>query len=59
MLTTINQDTQTLGQYAAEKLISLIEKPKTALIEYVVVPGELVKGSTVSDLNTQQVEQNN
>lgn len=53
MLATINQDTQTLGQYAAEKLISLIEKPKTALIEYIVVPGELVKGATVKDLNRQ------
>ncbi|MFV0341418.1 MAG: LacI family DNA-binding transcriptional regulator [Anaerocolumna sp.] len=50
MLTTINQDTQTLGQYAAKKLIHLIEKPKTALVEYVVVPGELIKGSTVRDI---------
>jgi len=46
-LTTINQDTQKLGQFAAEKLIDLIERPKTTLIEHLVVPGELEIGSTV------------
>jgi LacI family transcriptional regulator/LacI family purine nucleotide synthesis repressor len=46
-LTTINQDTQKLGQYAAEKLIDMIERPKTTLIEHIVVPGELEKGGTV------------
>lgn len=46
-LTTINQDTERLGQYAAEKLIDLIERPKTTSIEHLVVTGELEKGSTV------------
>ncbi len=49
-LTTINQDTQKLGQYAAERLIDLIERPKTTLIEHLIVPGELEKGATVSIL---------
>jgi len=48
-LTTINQDTQKLGQLAAEKLIELIERPKTTLIEHIIVPGELEKGATVSN----------
>jgi LacI family transcriptional regulator/LacI family purine nucleotide synthesis repressor len=46
-LTTINQDTIKLGQYAAEKLIDMIERPKTTLIEHLVVSGELEKGGTV------------
>lgn len=50
-LTTINQETTKIGQYAAEKLIELIEKPKTALIDYIVVSGELNKGATVKMIN--------
>jgi LacI family transcriptional regulator len=50
-LTTINQDTKKMGQMAAEKLISLIEKPKTTLIEQIVIPGELDKGATVHKLS--------
>ncbi len=50
-LTTINQDTQKLGQYAAEKLIDLIERPKTTLIEHIIVSGELEKGATVGKLS--------
>lgn len=49
-LTTINQDTTKIGQYAGQKLIELIEKPKTALAEYINVPGELDKGATVAVL---------
>jgi len=47
-LTTISQDTDKIGRYAGLKLIELIEKPKTALAEYINVPGELDKGATVS-----------
>ena len=46
-LTTLRQDTATVGKIAAEKLISLIENPKIALIEKISVDGELVKGDTV------------
>ena len=47
-LTTLCQDTQHLGQYAAEKLIDLIEKPKTAIT---IVQGKLYEGQTVLKLD--------
>ncbi|MBU5470575.1 LacI family transcriptional regulator [Falcatimonas sp. MSJ-15] len=46
-ITTLAQNTKKLGRYAAEKLIGLIEKPKTTLIEQVIVQGELLEGATV------------
>ncbi|MFG6356959.1 MAG: LacI family transcriptional regulator [Acetatifactor sp.] len=46
-LTTLRQDTTALGVLAGEKLISLIERPKTTLIEQVVVKGEIFPGKTV------------
>lgn len=49
-LTTLKQDTQALGQKAAEKLISLIEHPKTTIIEQVVVEGTVFPGRSVADL---------
>lgn len=49
-LTTIHQDTDSIGSIAARKLISLIEEPKTTIIDKIVVPGALVEGGTVADL---------
>ena len=49
-LTTLRQDTAALGFQAAEKLISLIEHPKTTLVEQVVIKGELYPGKTVGDI---------
>lgn len=46
-LTTLKQDTETIGIKAAEALIDLIEQPKTTLIEQIVVAGELYEGQTV------------
>lgn len=46
-LTSIKQDTETLGRLAAEKLISLIEKPKTTIIEQTIVEGTLFEGQSV------------
>ncbi len=46
-LTTYRQNTEKLGRMAAEKLIELIEQPKTALIERIDVKGELVPGASV------------
>ena len=46
-LTTIKQDTARLGRCAAEKLISLIERPKTTMIEQVVVEGKVFEGRSV------------
>lgn len=49
-LTTLKQDTGRLGSLAAEKLIQLIEKPKTTLIEQIVVPGEVSPGTSVRQI---------
>ena len=50
-LTTLCQDTQHLGQYAAEKLIDQIEKPKTAMRNITIVQGKLYEGQTVLKLD--------
>jgi LacI family transcriptional regulator/LacI family purine nucleotide synthesis repressor len=49
-LTTLRQDSETIGIRAAESLISLIESPKTTLIEKITVPGELVEGESVRNM---------
>lgn len=49
-LTTIRQDTVSMGRLAAEKLISLIESPKATIIEQIVVPGELFVGKSVKKI---------
>lgn len=50
-LTTLCQDTETIGKLAAEKLIDLIENPKTALIDKFTVDGTLFKGASVKSLH--------
>ncbi len=50
-LTTIRQDTESIGRQAAENLIKLIEHPRSTIIRPIVVEGELYKGSTVKDIN--------
>ena len=49
-LTTICQDTAAIGRIAAEKLVELIEHPKTTLIEKITVDGTLFTGSSVKTL---------
>ena len=49
-LTTLWQDTEAIGAEAAKKLIDLIEKPKTTIIEQVVIGGEVYEGKTVRKL---------
>lgn len=49
-LATYSQNTQDLGRIAAEKLISLIEHPKTTPIDRLMVPGTLLEGVTVKQL---------
>lgn len=51
LLTTINQATGEMGRMAAEKLIDLVEKPRTTLIEHIIIPGELEKGESIKKLN--------
>ncbi|MCR5487625.1 MAG: LacI family transcriptional regulator [Lachnospiraceae bacterium] len=49
-LTTIEQDTKEIGRKAALQLIDLIEKPKTTLIERIIVSGRLLRGDSVKVL---------
>lgn len=49
-LTTLVQDTERIGREAAEKLVNLIESPKTTLNELIVIPGKLLEGQTVAEL---------
>ena len=46
-LTTFCQDTKALGTTAADRLISLIEHPKTTLLDRVMIPGHLLEGASV------------
>lgn len=50
-LTTLKQDTYQLGKSAANKLIALIEHPKAAVIERVVIEGRILIGNSVKKLN--------
>lgn len=53
-LTTIRQDTEEIGRQAAVQLIGKIEKPKTTLIERVVIDGMLLKGQSVGSVPVKQ-----
>lgn len=48
-LTTYYQNTKEIGSLAAEKLISLIEKPKSTLIKQYTVEGYLIEGGSVAE----------
>lgn len=49
-LTTIHQDTEKIGRLAAEKLIDLIEKPRSTIIGQQIVEGTLIEGKTISTI---------
>ncbi len=49
-LTTIRQDTERIGATAAERLISLIENPKTTLVQQYMITGSLYEGETVAEV---------
>lgn len=49
-ITTIKQDTDLIGREAAIRLIDTIEKPKTTLIERVVIEGTLLSGKSVKEI---------
>lgn len=49
-LTTFRQDTAGIGRIAADKLIDAIES-EGKTIQHVIVPGELIDGTTVADIN--------
>ena len=50
-LTTWAQNTEGLGREAAARLIELIERPRTAMIDRYVVSGKLREGGSVADLS--------
>lgn len=47
VLTTVRQDTLSIGQEAAKRLIDSIENPKTAVAEQVMIDGKLLPGQSV------------
>ena len=49
-LTTYSQDSKALGSLAASRLISLIEHPKTTLMDRIMVPGKLLEGTSVKSI---------
>lgn len=51
-LTTLRQDTKELGRQVGEKLISLIEHPKTTLVETLVVEGHVYEGNSVANVKS-------
>ena len=53
-LTTLRQDTEAIGAEAAKKLIDLIERPKTTIIEQIVIGGEVYEGKTVKRMGGGQ-----
>ena len=51
-ITTVKQDTDTIGKTAARELISEIEKPKNAFAKRVMVQGEVIPGESVGRVAT-------
>ncbi|MBQ9120198.1 MAG: LacI family DNA-binding transcriptional regulator [Lachnospiraceae bacterium] len=49
-ITTLEQDSDALGRNAAMHLIQRIEKPKTALVERIVVGGHVLVGKSVKKI---------
>ncbi len=54
-LTTIKQDAEQIGSVAARHLISLIERPKTTLIEQIIIPGKLIEGKSVGRIDEEEI----
>ena len=50
VLTTWQQNNGGLGRTAAERLIELIERPKTAILDRVIIHGSLQEGGSVAKL---------
>ena len=50
-LTTVKQDSEAIGKEAAKQLIDWIEHPKINLATQVMIPGKLLEGQTVKNLD--------
>lgn len=53
-LVTLKQDTERIGREAAKNLISLIEEPKSTLIQLITIGGEVYEGHSVKDINPKK-----
>lgn len=53
-LTTIGQDAEQIGCVAARELIKLIERPKTTIVDQIVIQGHLIEGKSVLRLSTDR-----
>lgn len=51
-LTTLMQDTDKIGIQAGEKIISLVEKPKSTVIEQIIISGKVYEGGTVGKVKS-------
>lgn len=49
-LTTYTQNAYRIGQTSADRLIHIIEHPEEAVVERIVISGELLEGTSVQDL---------
>ena len=49
-LTTVRQHAGTIGKQAAKKLINIIENPKTAIVEQIIVNGSILPGESVGEV---------
>lgn len=49
-LTTLKQDTKSIGMKAGERLVSLMEHPKSTIIEQIVIKGEVYEGETIRSI---------
>lgn len=52
-ITTIHQDVEVIGREAAKRLIRIIEKPRTTLVEQVVIEGQLWKGQSLGKVSVE------
>lgn len=52
-LTTVRQDTERIGSIAATQLINLIDKPKTTIVEQIIVPGRVEEGKSVARISIE------
>lgn len=50
-LTTVSQNADKIGREAAKCLVNSIEKPKTTLLQRVVIEGSLIPGQSVEDFS--------
>ncbi len=55
-LTTIRQDTDKIGTEAAKQLINLIENPMSTSIGNLCLKVQLIKGSSVANLNQKEIK---